>query len=116
MKVQENVTVYKCDFCKKKLLRKHAMIKHEEHCGHNPKNHSACQGCIFLKQKSETFEGYGHDYGNEYYVKTFFCEKLNKGVYPHKVVKKGLLQKYPETFVDQIKMPTKCEHWRYTEF
>lgn len=37
MIITNNVTVYKCEFCNKKLYRKHAMIKHEDLCIHNTK-------------------------------------------------------------------------------
>jgi uncharacterized radical SAM superfamily protein len=51
MKVTENVTVYQCEHCGKKLFRKHAMIKHEELCNNNHKNYKACMaGCAFLEK------------------------------------------------------------------
>ena len=42
MKTIENVTLYKCDFCGKKMQRKHAMIEHEKKCSHNPLNKRKC--------------------------------------------------------------------------
>lgn len=51
MKTIENITIYKCDFCKKELKRKHAMIKHEKNCLNNPENHKAClNGCMHLER------------------------------------------------------------------
>jgi len=45
MKTIENVTLYKCDFCKKELKRKHAMINHEIKCHNNPENNRKCFNC-----------------------------------------------------------------------
>lgn len=52
MKTIENVTIYKCDFCKKELKRKHAMANHEEKCNNNPDNNRICfNGCQHLERK-----------------------------------------------------------------
>lgn len=105
-------TVYNCDFCNKLYLVKTACEKHELHCGSNPVNFSACSGCIHLKEKAGTV--YYSDHNGEdrpVSVNQFECAKLGKMLYPHKVVKKGLLEKYPETFIDQEKMPVTCEHF-----
>jgi hypothetical protein len=119
MEIIENITLYKCGFCKKKMQRKHAMIKHEEHCSKNPKNWSACSGCVFMKE-GETEVYYQNNYSGEMEesskrCKTFHCEKFNKDLYPYKVVKKGLLGKYPESFEGMEQMPTTCEGWNYTK-
>jgi len=62
MKTIENVTIYKCDFCKKELKRKYAMVKHEIKCFHNPVNFSPCFNCSNLEKKEvkyyfDTFQG-----------------------------------------------------------
>lgn len=116
METFENITLYKCDFCKKKLQRKHAMIKHEKHCTRNPKNRSACSGCVFMKE-GETQVYYPNNSGEfgETYIrcKTFHCEKFKKDLYPYKVVRKGLLEKYPESFEGMEQMPSICKEWNY---
>lgn len=45
------VTIYSCDFCKKKLQRVKAMEKHELACIHNPDR--CCEFCEFHKQRSD---------------------------------------------------------------
>lgn len=120
MIVKDNVQVFICEHCGKKLFRKHAMEKHEIVCSYNPKNIPACSGCIFLKEtqvsvfyESNTEFGY-HE--TEVNTKGFHCDKKNIGLYPFKVVKKGLLQKYPETFYGQHQMPEKCDDHKNTSF
>jgi hypothetical protein len=57
MKTIENVTLYKCDFCKKELKRKHAMEKHEKTCFNNPENHRKCfESCRYLVQRKIELE------------------------------------------------------------
>ncbi len=119
MKVLENTTLYKCNFCSKYLIRKHAMEAHEFGCYMNPKNQAACSGCVFLKEgNTEVFYEYNDSEGYREIgktVKTFSCKKLDKKLYPFKVVKKGLLEKYPESFEGQEQMPNSCNHWNYKE-
>ena len=115
MTTTENVTVYGCDFCKKKLFRKHAMERHEKYCLGKPENQPACSGCVFLKETTVDIST-GSDYhGEEGYraVKAFECTKLEKLLYPIKVLQKGLVERYPETFQDQELMPNKCEHTKF---
>lgn len=111
MKTKESVTVYQCDYCSKKLFRKNAMIHHEQWCNSNPKNMAKCMGCDHLKETVNVV--YGDYFGQEYEksCKSFKCEKLNKILYPAKVIRKGLLDKYPESFEDQELMPTDCEFY-----
>lgn len=97
--------VYYCDYCKKKSFYEKTMKIHEEHCLANPNNQSACIGCsecqsvkidLEFKDDSRTANG-------------FFCHHYGLHVYPKIVEAKGLLNKYPETFEDQIPMPKTCE-------
>jgi hypothetical protein len=119
MKTIENVTIYKCDFCKKELKRKHAMENHEENCLSNPKNNRAClNGCIYLErvEKEVPFEYYYHpDYGSENSMKkvsVFRCSKFDKLMYPFSIErKKDMLEKYPETFEEQEAMPKECNQF-----
>ncbi len=113
MKTKENITVYICDHCKKRYFKKHACENHEPVCYSNPENKSACSDCQFLKQG--TTEVYYDMFDGEHsrQCKSFTCEKLNKGVYPFKVVRMGIIDKHPETFEDQIQMPKECEHYKH---
>lgn len=121
MIVKENITLYVCEFCKKKLFRKHSMIKHEEFCTSNPKNFKACSGCTYLKEieipyYADRVDNYGDIYQKEIKTKGFECTKLNKILYPLKVERLELNKKYPETFEEQEPMPKECEHNRYDIF
>ncbi len=116
MKIKENITLYSCDYCKKKLQVKHAMIRHEEFCYLNPKNTPACSGCDFLKeiQKTIYFNSlYNPDSESSRIVKAFNCTKLNKELYPLSALRRDLPSKYPETFEDAELMPNNCEHFSF---
>lgn len=121
MKVKENVTVYQCEFCDKKLFIKAAMIKHEKWCNSNPDNFRACVGCIHLEEikieYSYSVPILGENLGVifdgstvEKVTNGFKCNKLNKIIYPFKAEKLRLIDKYPETFENQESMPKECEH------
>jgi len=117
MKIIPNITIYKCDFCKKEMKRKHAMINHEYSCNENPANKKACHFCEHLEEvKKETFfeNPYYHpDYndadGEWKKVKMFRCKKFDKLMYPYSIEKRGLPNKYPCTFEEQEPMPVACE-------
>jgi len=119
MKVKDNVTVFQCEHCNKKLFRKHAMENHEKWCFHNPDNKKACADCSFLKSEKVAYTRF---YFNGYYNETeenkesngFRCTKKDKLLYPLKAEKKGLPQEYPETFADQEPMPKECDQFRST--
>jgi len=93
------------------------MVKHEFICSMNPKNHAACSDCVFLIEGQTEVHNENNDgYGVRGVIqKTFYCEKLNKNMYPFKVVRKGLLEKYPETFEGMEQMPNNCSDWNYTK-
>lgn len=117
MKTIENVTIYKCDFCKKELKRKHSMILHEENCINNPQNYRACMnGCKFLERDKididyETY--YDYETEEQHYrnieVNSFRCSKFDKIMYPFKIEKSNALKKYPKTFEFQESMPKQCD-------
>ena len=119
MKIEENVTVYQCEYCNKKLFRKHSMVRHEEFCSYNPKNKCACSGCDHLEETTVTYlSGYGDMMGNEAErtAIAFHCKKLDKMLYPLKVARLKLDEKYPETFEGQELMPNKCESRQVTDY
>lgn len=78
MRVVENVTLYKCDFCKKELKRKHAMESHELRCSRNPLNDRPCLNCPHLDRKEIEFDtGISTYHGSEpIYRKAnaFYCK------------------------------------------
>lgn len=104
MIIKENVTVYQCDHCKKKLFVKGAMERHIKWCTHNPENWVACTGCIHISEEQIEINS-----DERRYAKAFRCKKLDQLVYPKKVEKLGLHKRY-STFDDQIPMPKICEH------
>jgi hypothetical protein len=117
MIVKENVTVYQCEFCKKKLYREQAMLNHELFCYKNPINVKSCIDCKFIEtiEKEVEFEKYTQGDGwtdFETYkrkVNVFRCSKLDKIMYPFKVERLGIYEKYPNTFDGQEPMPSNCE-------
>ena len=124
MKVRENITVYACDHCKKKMFVRKAMELHEKWCYMNPDNQKACSGCLHLEETEIEYEAICNSFGEDYGVifdshtetrkaKGFKCNQLNKILYPLKVEKKGLVQKFPETFENQEPMPRECEHQKF---
>lgn len=119
MKTIENVTFYKCDFCKKELKRKHAMTNHEIRCNCNPLNFRACtNGCLFLEREVidvDFISHYDYENGVSIYktkqVNSFKCTKFDKIMYPFVIEKSNALEKYPETFENQEAMPKKCKEF-----
>lgn len=78
MKTKE-VTLYKCDHCRKKYLRAHACLKHEKMCHYNPANKTCCYSCKFLTKQETDVDG-------DSYVtirrKLFFCTKKQVFLHP----------------------------------
>lgn len=111
MIVKENVNVYICEHCKRKMFRKHAMALHEPACFSNPENKRACSGCEHLQQIEILYYFDHFDGEHEAKTKGFKCNKLDKIMYPYKVEKMGLNTMYPESFEDQIPMPKECEYF-----
>lgn len=116
MKTIENVTIYKCDFCKKELKRKWSMELHEKLCNNNPVNHKKCLNCVHLNSEEmdvEFLQGYDYHDGEPDYrtqsVKVLKCDKLDKLMFPWAIEKKELHLKHPITFEDQEPMPKECD-------
>lgn len=106
------VTLYTCDHCKKKLFRKHSMEKHEENCDENPKNKKACYGCIHFQDHNVEYYTWGYEEDQEHQSHCHRCAKFDKLMYSWKAEKRGLPEKYPETFEDQEPMPKDCRHFQ----
>lgn len=118
MKVLENITIYKCDFCKKELKRKHAMATHEERCNCNPVNDRPCLNCPKMERKEIEFETNYQDYHSGESVMrkgmAFFCTAKNIFLLHPKVKYlqdgenlKWVYEKDEE--VEQFDMPTQCD-------
>lgn len=107
----ENKEVHSCDYCNKKLFIKGAMKRHEENCIRNPKNQTQCHDCDFCKVvKKEVLKDENFD-TSWMESDSYYCanENIKQEMYPHKVIRKGLLKKYPETFANAVLMPNKCK-------
>lgn len=103
-------TIYTCDYCKKTYFRKHACEKHELWCNSNPKNKKACSGCVNLIKVEINVENNHPEYASTFlFFDAFKCTVFDKLLYPTIVQRKGLLDRYPETFEDQEPMPTECD-------
>lgn len=116
MTIKENVTLYKCGYCKKTMQRKHAMERHEKYCYARAENQSICNGCIHLEEIKVQYTHYMADeYDNEIIktTKGFHCKKLDKLMYHIGAERKGLVQKYPETFEGRERMPSFCESFSF---
>lgn len=117
MKVKNNVTVYQCDFCNKKLFRKNAMVNHEIKCSKNPKNIRACFDCVHCEVVNILFESdvqtYNDDDDTLIESKTFKCNKKNIFMFPPKLeYRENGVPSYVEYKGDEImqeKMPLICE-------
>jgi hypothetical protein len=107
MKASER-TVYKCDYCGKNYLMKHACGNHEKYCGKNPDNRHACFTCNHLSVDRESV---GNESGS-YSEKTFTCTKLDKQLHSFKAEKiqhscLGYTERMPlqcESFDDMFKV------------
>lgn len=109
MKIIENVTMYQCEHCKRKMVRKGDMTRHEKNCKKNPLNEDACIGCKFCEKEEVIYPSiYQDDWGYSPEVKSyaFKCTKFNKLMYPHKAQKYA--EKHPHTFHGQEVMPNEC--------
>jgi len=113
MKIKNNITVYKCDHCSKKLFRKHAMEAHELSCSKNPKNIRACFSCMHLKSVEMRYEGNPQIFNDELRDGTCFkCTKKDIFLYPPKLEynEKGVPEytEYKGEEIEQERMPMTC--------
>lgn len=117
MKVKENVTVYQCEHCDKKLFRKHAMENHEMMCYHNPDNFRPCYGCVFLgKKKVQVNTNYPNPWGGDMFMdkELFYCHKKETFLHSPQVEMKGnaIDQENIEDEVENNPMPISCEMYK----
>lgn len=109
MITKENVTVYQCEHCKKKLFKDYAMIKHEKYCGANPENFTVCSDCDHMERREieyffDTYEGQQSDKSNG-----FYCNCLKTYIYPVFIEHRTFFIQNPEQFEDQIPFKKQCE-------
>lgn len=108
----KTVPVYTCEHCKRKMFRRHSMVSHEKWCTSNPSNIKACSNCSFIESVEHEYYTDG-DYGdNRVRTNKFHCKALDKFMYPMKAERKGLVEKYPATFEDQVPMPKYCNSFK----
>lgn len=83
------VTLFICDYCKKKYQRENACIAHEELCTKNPANERACHTCEYLCKKDVDL--YEDTYNGESVrqVNVLFCSAKGEAVYTPQTQAKG---------------------------
>jgi hypothetical protein len=106
-------TVYTCDFCKKYSISKGAITRHQKKCSNNPINIVICIGGGSHCTNLEEIEVEG---SMGYMIRAFHCKKLDITIYHPKAKIKGLLDKYKETFENQIPMPKDCDFFKDENF
>ena len=112
---EQQVKIYRCDFCKKKGFRKHLIIRHELFCSNNPVNRVACTGCKHLENTDiEIFlDGWGEKPDSARKFFGFKCQCTGQLMYNAKAIEKDLIRRYPETFQEQVPMPKTCSMAEY---
>ena len=113
MKILENITVYKCEHCPKKLFRKHAMESHENKCSQNPKNIRACFDCAMCESVKIKYEPEPQIYDGDLSESTAFkCMSKNVFMYPPKMEysEKGVPSyvEFNNEEITQERMPIIC--------
>ena len=110
MRVKENVTLYYCSHCSKRYEKEYACVKHEHWCSSNPKNFKICgNDCQHLEEVKVEYYDYSDRPVN---AKGFYCKAKEINIYPLVVERKGLVEKYPETFEDAEPMPKECKLYK----
>lgn len=101
MKVLENITIYKCDYCPKWYQLERFANKHEKYCRLNPNNRHACfDYCQHLvKERGEESGPFGRPC-------QFKCNKLNKYLHSYIAERIG----HPDVESTE-RMPLKCKHY-----
>lgn len=104
---QHECTVYKCDYCRKKYLVKHACARHEKYCPKNPNNQHICSSCPHLIKTKEEVD---IDSYHRISVTAFFCEKLKKDMHSYVAERIGHI-----SVGDTERMPLQCHAHPDTE-
>jgi len=108
MKIIKDITMYICNHCNKKYLRKQACIKHEARCNKNPVNKRPClESCKHLGQKNVSHEE-GFSIAS---ATTFYCKLSKKTMYHPICEYKPSLSEFVE-LTEQEPMPKKCSDYK----
>lgn len=94
-------TIYRCAYCRKYGIRKHAIIEHEKYCAKNPANAHVCFTCQHLTvERTDNKDGGFNE-------KTFTCEALGLELHSFKAekVKHSCLG-------HTTRMPLKCQSYQ----
>jgi len=70
--IEQEVTIYTCEHCRKYYKMKHAATRHEKYCSRNPENRHACFDCKFLDSTPEEIDD---AFGYVLKIKSFRCKK-----------------------------------------
>ena len=100
MRVEKRL-IFRCDYCKKYLLHKSSMQRHETNCKKNPNNQILCSLCHFSEYLEEefVFEGTNYKFNFRY------CCKQKKKMIPLKASNSAYYVDALKGKYDQI-MPT----------
>ena len=103
-------TVYSCGYCNRKMFVKNACFRHETVCSKNPANFIMCTGCDHCAEvrKDIYIDTYCGEYTRD--VKSFYCKAKEVNMYPPKT--KNIAARYPDSFEDEILMPTECDLYK----
>jgi hypothetical protein len=117
MKVIENITLYKCDYCGKKYQKKHFCEAHELKCASNPANYMACTECDHAEKREMKYLkeiellGYGggvaYDH-EERSMQAFWCIKKEHWIYPPTKVNNPISSEDIENEIANEPMPIEC--------
>lgn len=102
--------VYYCDFCKKKGLSHHSMVRHELICSQNPENNRPCYTCGNCKMQNILVEINIGDERGETVIRAksiFFCRAKSTCIYPPQIEIKG--RYYKPVRYENIPMPKTCD-------
>lgn len=80
--IQIEATVYKCEFCRKHYLVRHACEKHEKYCPKNPNNWHQCFTCPHLDHKKKQS-------GEDVWYTEFYCKPMDKQLHSYIAERRG---------------------------
>ena len=107
MKIQNNRTVYFCEFCNKYRLTKRSMVQHEYACSKNPDSKRECNACNSLT----TIEvPYNDGFGGAN-MKLPYCDKKKVIVIVPKYEIEGMKYRINEEYIAMSK-PGECKHFK----
>jgi len=116
---QKTKEVYYCEHCNKHGLVKNAMIKHENQCIKNPELKHPCYSCQHFEIEEGTneqhYEGGGETHTRDVAYKVWSCKAKKIYLHNKRSEIRGLIDRYPESFIDTELMPKVCEQYKSTD-